>query len=137
MKKRSTVATVHSIKDGKALVAPKGKREYVLLAPEMSDRLNRDVELLMADGACTKIDYARLGFRYGVSWRTVQNRVGRLRSSRGAQAGQNQRHTHSSARTGKSKPCGRRHVTQENTLGLCPRFTAKSKPPTAQEPFEE
>jgi|FLOH01.1.fsa_nt_gi hypothetical protein len=93
MKKRSTVATVHSIKDGKALVAPKGKREYVLLAPEMSDRLNRDVELLVADGACTKTDYARLGFRYGVSWRTVQNRVGRLRSSRGAQAGQNQRHT--------------------------------------------
>ena len=54
MKKRSTVATVHSIKDGKALVAPKGKREYVLLEPEMSDRLNRDVECSWLMGRAQK-----------------------------------------------------------------------------------
>jgi hypothetical protein len=89
----STVATVHSIKDGKKLAAGKGKRGYVLLAPEMSAKLERDIKLLIADGACSKMDYSRLGDRYGVSWRTVQNRVRVLRSASGAQSGRNERLT--------------------------------------------
>lgn len=82
MSTRGKLASVTPINDSPALKPVPPKRKYTRLCREKSDQLNADLLELLDNDGCTKADYKRVAYRYGVAVRTVEHRLAKLRDGR-------------------------------------------------------